>query len=177
MHAIWGDEESCRYMQAPAFRTVEETIAALSRWNEGFEDTSWAVADRKDGEALGRIALFTRGRDVWEAACMIAPAARGRNLAARGLAQGIDFVFDKKGARRIFADIDPENTASIRVFEKLGFRREGVLRAEWETHIGVRDSLIMGLTKFDARSWRSADSGSPNTLKPNAAAADRKSAP
>ena len=108
---------------------------------------------------------------------MIAPAARGRNLAARGLAQGIDFVFDKKGARRIFADIDPENTASIRVFEKLGFLREGVLRAEWETHIGVRDSLIMGLTAFDPRPWRSADSGSPNTLKPNAAAADRESAP
>ena len=73
---------------------------------------------------------------------MIAPAARGRNLAARALAPAIDTVFDVKGARRIFADVDPDNAASIRTFEKLGFRHEGVLRANWETHIGVRDSVI-----------------------------------
>lgn len=154
LHAIWGDEESCRYMMGPAFKTVAETVAALQRWTEGFADTSWALTDGADGEALGRIALFTKGRDIWEAACMIAPAARGRGLAARGLAQAIDTVFETKGARRIFADIDPDNAASIRTFERLGFHREGVLRAEWETHIGVRDSIIMGLTKFDQRPWR-----------------------
>lgn len=85
---------------------------------------------------------------------MIAPAARGKNLAARALAQAIDVVFDRKGARRIFADCDPDNIASIRTFEKLGFRREGLLRGTWDTHIGVRDSVILGLLKNDPRPWR-----------------------
>jgi RimJ/RimL family protein N-acetyltransferase len=157
LHAIWGDEESCRFMTGAAFETAAETVAALEKWTTGFEDTSWAVADTAGGEALGRVAFFTAGRDVWQAACMIAPRARGHGLAARALAIGIDDVFDRKGARRIFADIDPENIASIRTFERLGFRHEGVLRAEWETHIGVRDSIIMGLTKFDARPWRNRE--------------------
>jgi RimJ/RimL family protein N-acetyltransferase len=82
---------------------------------------------------------------------MIRPSARGQNLAARALAIVINDAFDRLGARRIFADIDPDNAASIRTFEKLGFQREGVLRAAWETHIGVRDSVIMGLTAFDPR--------------------------
>ncbi len=86
---------------------------------------------------------------------MIVPAARGKNLAARALAQAIDYVFDVKGARRIFADIDPDNIASIRTFEKLGFRHEGVLRGNWETHIGVRDSVMLGLLRDDPRTWRS----------------------
>ncbi len=154
LHAIFGDEESCAYMTGPAYKTVAETIENLKRWTAGVEDTSWSVVETEDGPSLGRISLFTRGRDVWEAACMIVPAARGKNLAARALAQGIDHVFDVKGARRIFADVDPDNIASLRVFERLGFQREGVLRGNWETHIGVRDSVIFGLLRDDPRTWR-----------------------
>lgn len=154
LHAVFGDEESCVYMTGPANKTVAETIEQLTRWTEKCEDTSWAVIDRMDGPALGRISLFTFGRDVWEAACMIVPPARGRNLAAKGLAEAIDYVFAEKGARRVFADCDPDNAPSIRTFEKLGFRREGLLRGNWETHIGVRDSMILGLLKDDPRPWR-----------------------
>jgi RimJ/RimL family protein N-acetyltransferase len=53
----------------------------------------------------------------------------------------------------VFADTDPENAASIALLERLGFRREGLLRGEWETHIGVRDSVILGLLRDE---WRSA---------------------
>lgn len=154
LHAIFGDEACCWYLPHPAYKSVDETIAALKKWTKGFEDTSWAVVEEENGEALGRVALFTQGRGVWEAACMIVPAARGRNLAVLALQQSIDFVFDEKGARRIFADIDPDNKASMRVFEKLGFQREGLLRGEWETHIGVRDTVIMGLLSTDPRPWR-----------------------
>jgi RimJ/RimL family protein N-acetyltransferase len=154
LHAIFGDEESCRYLARPALASVAETVEQLRRWTEGCADTSFAVVESARGPALGRVSLFTGGRDIWEAACMIVPAARGRNLAARALAEAIDHVFRTKGARRIFADCDPDNIASIRTFEKLGFQREGLLRGTWETHLGVRDSVIMGLLEGDPRPWR-----------------------
>ncbi|HBK92709.1 MAG TPA: N-acetyltransferase [Parvularcula sp.] len=154
LYAIFGDDESCRYLARPAFASVAETIAQLKEWGGPDDDTSWAVVDGPEGPALGRVSLFTHGRDIWEAACMIVPAARGRNLAARALAEAIDFVFERKAARRIFADCDPDNIASIRTFEKLGFRREGLLRGTWETHLGVRDSVILGLLRDDPRVWR-----------------------
>lgn len=154
LHAVFGDEESCRYLARPAFASVAETVEQLRRWNEGAADTSWAVVESARGPALGRVSLFTSGRDIWEIACMIVPAARGRNLAARALAEAIEDVFARKAARRIFADCDPDNAPSIRTFEKLGFRREALLRGTWETHIGVRDSVIFGLLKDDPRPWR-----------------------
>ncbi|MDZ7629314.1 MAG: GNAT family protein [Parvularculaceae bacterium] len=154
LHAIFGDEDSCRYLARPAFASVAETIAQLKAWGGPEDDTSWAVVDSPDGPALGRVSLYTAGRDIWEAACMIVPAARGKNLAARALAEAIDYTFEKKGARRIFADCDPDNIASIRTFEKLGFRREGLMRGTWETHLGVRDSVILGLLRDDPRPWR-----------------------
>ena len=100
LHAVFGDEESCRYLARPHFASLAETIAQLKAWGGPGDDTSWAVVENPDGPALGRVSLYTHGRDIWEAACMIVPAARGRNLAARALAEAIDYVFEKKDARR-----------------------------------------------------------------------------
>ncbi len=155
LHAIFGDEECCRYMTKPANASVEETIRDLKKWTTGLEDTSWAIVEEPDGEALGRVALFSGGQpDVWEVGIMIVPSAQGKGLATGALAQAIDIAFDRLGARRIYADIDPDNTASLRAFEKLGFQREGLLRAAWDTHIGIRDSVIMGLLPGDPRPWK-----------------------
>lgn len=156
LHAIFGDEESCRYLTRPAVATVNETADLLRRWMAASEDDiSWTIADTLDSPALGRVSVYPRGKNnVWDAACMIVPTARGRNLAARALALAIDEAFASRGARRIVADIDPDNAASIHVFEKLGFTLEARLRGEWEMHIGIRDSLIYGLLRDDPRPWR-----------------------
>ncbi len=149
--AIFGDEDCCIYLAGPANRSVSETVSMLRQWNEGAEETTWAIVETGDGNALGRATLIPRGRDVWEVGVMLCPAAQGRGLATKALAEIIDHGFEKLGARRIFADVDVENLASVRLFERLGFQREGVLRANWKTHIGVRDSLILGLIDTDPR--------------------------
>ncbi len=154
LHAVFGDEESCTYLTGPATASVDETISQLKKWNAGTEETTWAIVEEPEGEALGRATLMPRERNVWEVGIMLCPAARGGGLAARALGEVIDHGFETLGARRIFADIDDDNRPSIRLFERLGFTREGVLRANWKTHIGVRDSVIMGLIDTDPRPWR-----------------------
>lgn len=151
LHAVFGDADSCRYLPQPAQPSEEATRALLRRWHDGWEDTDWAV--RLKGVTVGRVSLFSQREGIWEAACMVVPAARGQGLSVRALAPSIDAVFAGKGAHRIEADIDPDNLPSIRVFERLGFRREGHLRATWNTHIGLRDSLIYGLLRSDPRPW------------------------
>jgi len=151
LHAVLGDPDSCRYLPRPAQPHVHATRALLRHWHDGWEDTDWAI--RVDGITVGRIGLFSRRDGVWEAACLVVPAARGQRLAARTLPQAIDYVFATKGAHRVEADIDPDNTASLRVFESLGFRREGRLRHVWKTHIGLRDSVVYGLLRDDPRPW------------------------
>lgn len=154
LHVIYGDEDCCRYLSRPATASVDETVAMIQQW-ESRDDINWVLADHADGPALGRISVYASSKpNVWEAACMISPAARGRNLAARGLAILFDEAFDNRGVRRIVADVDPDNIPSVRVFEKLGFGYEGRLRGEWETHLGIRDSLIYGLLRDDPRPWR-----------------------
>jgi RimJ/RimL family protein N-acetyltransferase len=66
------------------------------------------------------------------------------------VARLIDVLFEE-GHRRVWADTDPDNAASNRLLERLGFTLDGRLRGEWHTHLGVRDALIWGLLRDE---WR-----------------------
>ena len=143
-------------MTQPATVSVEETRTLLQSWNNQCPDLEWAICDEPDSACLGRITMIPSGDQVYEAGCTVIPSARGRGLAGIGVALALDHVFDERGARRVFADIDPDNIPSIKTFERLGFQHEGVLRAAWETHIGVRDSVIMSLIDSDPKPWRNS---------------------
>ena len=75
-------------------------------------------------------------------------------LTVEALTRALDIAFDARGARRVYADIDPDNAPSLRLFERVGFQYEGRLRATYETHIGVRDSIMMSLLESDPKPWR-----------------------
>ena len=154
LHGVYGDEGSSAYLLDPATKTVSETAEMLRAYSRGDGVASWIIADTEDGPALGRVAMIPRQAHVFEAAVMLRPDATGRGLAYRALALALDRAFGEHGARRVFADIDPDNGPSIRLFERLGFRREGLLRANWTTHLGVRDTVMMGLIDSDPRPWR-----------------------
>ena len=154
LHSIFGDEESCRYLPTPATKSVEETRERLIDWAAPEGGAEWAVCEARDGPALGRVLLSPVRDGVLEAAIGIVPAARGKALALKAMAAALAHAFDKLSARRIIADIDSDNTPSLTLFEKLGFRREAYFRQDYKTHIGVRDTVIMGLIKSDPQDWR-----------------------
>ena len=67
----------------------------------------------------------------------ITPAHQGMGYATEAVAAVIDTLFGDGGLHRITASIDPQNVASRRVLDKLGFRFEGrsplsvLVRGEW----------------------------------------------
>ncbi|NUS73291.1 MAG: GNAT family N-acetyltransferase [Corynebacteriales bacterium] len=66
----------------------------------------------------------------------------GRGIMPLSLAMVIDHAFTAGGLHRIEVNIRPENSASIRVVEKLGLRQEGYFRrflhidGDWRDHMG-----------------------------------------
>jgi RimJ/RimL family protein N-acetyltransferase len=113
-------------------------------WPEGFERTwlerydqgdgaraGFAVVDEATGAFLGMAALVwvdSEGRQA-EAGYIVAPSARGRGVAVRALSLLTAWAFEELGLERIELRITPENAASIKVAERAGYLREGVLRS------------------------------------------------
>jgi ribosomal-protein-alanine N-acetyltransferase len=78
-------------------------------------------------------------------------AVAGRGVAPTALAMAIDHCFMVVGLHRVEASIRPENHASRRVVEKLGFREEGLRRRYLHIDGAWRDHLCYALTAEEAR--------------------------
>ncbi|VXC73506.1 GNAT family N-acetyltransferase [Sphingomonas sp. AX6] len=150
LHPTFADEALMTWWSSAAQKDVEETRAYLAQ--EGRADAmqwrGWAIVERGESdEAIGFVSTGERRADVSEIGYMLARSHWGRGIAAEAVGRVIEHLFDAEGQRRVFADTDPDNLGSRALLERLGFQLEGTLRGEWETHIGVRDSVIYGLLK------------------------------
>jgi RimJ/RimL family protein N-acetyltransferase len=59
----------------------------------------------------------------------LARDAWGKGLATEAARAVVDYGFSALGLAKVWARTDPRNAASVRVLEKLGMRREGLLRS------------------------------------------------
>lgn len=94
-------------------------------------DPPMAFAIEYGGEAVGGIG-FKLGIDIArlsvEMGYWLAEPLWGRGLTTRAVTVASDWAFDNYKVVRIFATVFSHNVASIRVLEKSGFEREGIMR-------------------------------------------------
>jgi len=144
-----SDPELMHFWSGPPHENVAQTRAEFAREAPGWR--CWAITLKGEDTAIGFVAAGEKRQGgVSEIGYMLARAHWGGGIAAEAVSAVIDRLF-AEGQRRVFVDTDPDNRASRGLLERLGFRLEGVLRAEWETHIGVRDTALYGLLPAD---WR-----------------------
>lgn len=140
----FSDPELMTYWAGPPHETLAETEADIAWWAEHNGDAAWAI--EHEGAVVGRIGLYVVRAFVRDVGVFLLRDAQGRGVASAALRLIVQDGFARLGLQRIGADIDPDNTASVRLFERAGFVYEGRLHANWRTHLGVRDSVIYGLT-------------------------------
>lgn len=135
--------------------SVSKTVLRYRReWKRG-EAFVLLVTARTDGEPIvGRVALTGIMRGVFQNAYLgywIDAGHQGKGLMTEAVAAVVAFAFDEAKLHRVQAAVMPRNPASVRILEKVGFRREGFaerylcIAGTWEDH------LILAKTAEDAR--------------------------
>jgi RimJ/RimL family protein N-acetyltransferase len=106
-----------------------------------------ALAVEVDGRVVGGIGLGLNAHahrgsiGYW-----IARPARGQGICTRALRLLARHALEDLGLQRVQLFTDPDNAASQRVAEKVGFQREGVMRAHLRHPDGrIRDSVMFSL--------------------------------
>lgn len=154
---ILSDDALMTWWSSGPHRSVEETRAYLEPATGSGGWRSWAITRTGEDVALGWVNAHQRRANVSEIGYILARSAWGRGIAREAVSLVLDQLFLAEGQRRVFADTDPDNRFSIGLLTKMGFQLEGHLRAEWETHIGVRDTLLFGLLRDEWLAVRQAD--------------------
>jgi RimJ/RimL family protein N-acetyltransferase len=156
LYAIFADPEVMRYWSAPPLGDVEDAGRLLDEIRRHFREKTlfqWGVARREDDRVVGTCTL-DRPDPVnlrAEIGFALSREHQGRGYMGEALDALLDHAFGPLGLRRIEADVDPRNAASIRLLEKLGFRREGHLRQRWRVGDEVQDSLFYGLLRDERK--------------------------
>lgn len=140
MYRVFGDAEVMRF--GDGVKTKQWVRGWLRTCLEYYYPTwgfgPYAVVKRQEKEVIGYCGLFffpnVGGQPEFEIGYRLARTEWGRGYATEAARAVRDFAFETLGVKRLIAMIDPANTASIRVAEKLGMLYEKEVMFEGYTH-------------------------------------------
>jgi [ribosomal protein S5]-alanine N-acetyltransferase len=146
MHRCFADSEAKRIETERAVRRFIDCTPSYYRY--------WAVADAKTDNCFGMVNYHDghiRNKRV-TIGYIIDPALQQKGFATEAVSAMINFCFGELHLHRVQAFIQPDNTASLKLVEKLGFRREGLLRDNLRVGQVWRDEILFALLEIDRRS-------------------------
>ncbi|HJQ13678.1 MAG TPA: GNAT family N-acetyltransferase [Anaerolineales bacterium] len=98
----------------------------------------YAVVEKQNSDVVGYCGLFffpdVNGQPEVEIGYRLARSAWGKGYATEAVRAVQEFAFRALGIKRLIAIIDPANTASIHVAEKIGMEYEQEFMREGYTH-------------------------------------------
>ncbi|RSS71554.1 GNAT family N-acetyltransferase [Streptomyces sp. WAC06273] len=162
MGEIIGDPEVRRFTGSPGHELTPELLRSWYGSRSAQPDRlDLAVTDPADGEVLGEVVLH-----AWvpeERSCtfrtLIGARGRGRGIGTEATRLIVGYAFEELGLHRVQLDAYAFNDRALRVYEKVGFVREGV-RREVERRDGVWvDEVLMAVLDHEWAAHRGHPGG------------------
>ena len=155
LYRVFSDPQVMRYWSTGPLANGEaaaELQREIAEGNQNGTMLKWGLALRDSNTMIGTTTLFNLSLDNGRAEIgyALARAYWGKGYMNEALQALLSHAFEVMQLRRLEADVDPRNSASIRTLERLGFQREGFLRERWHVNGELQDALFYGLLR---REW------------------------
>jgi ribosomal-protein-alanine N-acetyltransferase len=147
MHAILSNAEAMRYWSTPPHASLHQSREWLKDMMASPEGESDDFVVEYDGQVIGKAGFWR----LPEIGYIFDPGSWGQGLASECLSALIGRVFSRFDIEALLADVDPRNTASLRLLTKLGFVETH--RATATLLVGEEwcDSIYL---KLERETWR-----------------------
>lgn len=151
MFSNWAsDDEVTRFLTWPTHTDVSQTQSLLSVWEKSYGDDSvyhWAVVLKESNEVVGDISVVHMDEDVscLELGWCLSRRLWGQGIMPEAASSVCRYLFEEVGVNRIQAKHDSNNPKSGRVMQKIGMKREGVLRQSGRNNTGLCDLVYWGI--------------------------------
>ncbi len=156
VYAYSRDPEVSRHVLWEAHRSIHESRAYLRyvlRQYRAGEPSSWGIEHTEDGRMIGTIGFMWWNREYRsaEVGYSLSRAYWNHGLMSEALREIVRFGFDEMHLNRIEAQHEVDNPASGRVMEKVGMRKEGVLRSRLYNKGKYVDVALYAILRGDPR--------------------------
>lgn len=152
--SYYSDPEVARFLLDPPWTEEygrEQLASRRDRLGLDTPSRALALVVEHEGRVVGDVALWVsdetgaKGEVGW----VFHPDAAGRGLATEAAAALLEIGFGRYGMHRVVAQLDARNAASVRLCERLGMVREGLLRQDWWSKGEWTDSLVYAALASD----------------------------
>jgi RimJ/RimL family protein N-acetyltransferase len=146
----YGREDTTRFLlDGPwdAAKARDEVARRAGRLRITAAGYAVCLAVEEAGTVVGDITLWAvdDSLSLGEMSWVFDPDSGGRGLATEAARAVLDLAFGHYGMHRVRVRMDARNAASARLCERLGFRREGLLRRDWLIKGQWTDTLVYGM--------------------------------
>lgn len=130
------------------------SIAGTERWFDSHqgEETRYDAVIEADGVPVGTIGLLSIDRKNSKAEYYIAMGEvdyKGKGVAKEASKLILAYGFETLGLNRIYLFTEVENITAQKLFERVGFVREGVIRQDIVSHEKYVDRIAYGFLRED----------------------------
>ena len=106
----------------------QSSLSEFEKWYSGLRsEEKWFIIEKKDGSKIGQIVCSPKGAH-YSVGFRLIPEVRNKGYCTEAVRIILDYLFLSKDIVRIESEANPQNTASLRVLEKTGFIKEGIIR-------------------------------------------------
>jgi RimJ/RimL family protein N-acetyltransferase len=141
VYAACQDEEILRWIPVIPRPYTEEHARAFASGELGLGPHQYAVTE--EGHVVGAIGMRANESRTGHIGYWCLRDARGRGVTTDALRTLCRHALDELGLERLELITDRDNAGSQRVAEKVGFRREGILRSHLVHPDGRRRDSVM----------------------------------
>ena len=131
VHAFQSREDVARWIYWEP-RDEDEVRAVLESHLAKPRESGVVLAIERDGELIGHANLAVGEHRQGEIGFIVHPDHQGHGYATEAAEAMLELAFETYGLHRVVGRLEPRNTASARVLERLGMRKEAhLIENEW----------------------------------------------
>lgn len=135
---------------AGSFRQMARNLTRSARAGTHLPWLIWFTAEGRSPQMIGQLTvgpIIAGSARTTSLGYWLDEGHAGQGITPVAVALAVDHLFFERGLHRVEIAVRPENAASLRVVEKLGFREEGLRLRFLHIHGAWRDHRCFALTR------------------------------
>ncbi len=145
-----SDDRVMKYLDRPKAKTIDDARQFITSIGVGIdknESITWAISLKNESKLIGTIGYWRIVKEHFRAEIgfILHPHFQGKGIMQEAIIKILNYGFDVMKLHSIEANVNPDNTASIKLLERNNFNREAYFRENYFFNGKFLDTAIYSL--------------------------------
>jgi ribosomal-protein-alanine N-acetyltransferase len=145
-----SDAEIMQFIDRPLAASIEDAFQLIQKINDSLtmnDGITWAITIKEDAVLIGTIGFWRIEKEHYRAEIgyLLHPSYHGKGIMREALSAVLDYGFKIMKLHSVIANVNPGNSASIKLLERNNFTREGYFKESYFYNGKFLDAAIYSI--------------------------------